>query len=142
VPGKATITKAHIDLLHRFGQSALQRRLPSTKKEELWRLTCQTGGVAEVSFEDVVDEWRRSVTGDSSHTSLAIGSTVDPDYATIAVCYREKSIGAHTVKVRAVLTRVLMLYKASFDSPEQFVSAVKKITERVATKKEKRGKKR
>tara|TARA_Y100000310_G_C20293033_1_gene628070 strand:- start:62 stop:481 length:420 start_codon:yes stop_codon:yes gene_type:complete len=138
MPSRTTITGAHLELLRRFGQNRVQRKLTSKKKEELWKLTCQTGGVPYVPYEEVVDEWRRMVTGDSNQTGLAIGATVDPKFATIAVCYREKSIGAHTVKIKALLARLLLLWSSCFETTDEFVSAVHDLTMKVADKKGKK----
>lgn len=135
MPSRSSVTPTHLGLLQRFGKSRMQRGLTSAKKAELWRLTCETGGVAHVPYEDVVDQWRRTVTGDSTQTSLAVGGTVDPEYVTIAVCYQGKSIGGHTSRVKVVLARMLRLYAKCFDDNQAFMDTVYKMAKKASSPK-------
>ena len=139
MPSRTPITRHHLELLRRFGRSQVQKKLPTKKqKQELWKLTCETAGVAHVPYEDMVDEWRRTVTGDSSQTNIAVGSTVDPDYVTLAVCYQGKSIGAHTVKLGKILTRLLRLHSENFQDPDAFIDSVRKMTHKADSRRRKR----
>lgn len=125
---KLKVTKAHFDLLKNFGRSAVQQNLSDKDKETLWRLSCQTARIAYVPLETAVSVWKDFIGGESSRSSLAINGDIDPNYTTLGVTFDRLLVATHTTTTRALLERVLKIWRRGFSSDEDFMESVRSIS--------------
>lgn len=128
------ITEAHFRLLREFGRNTLQKKAKERHREELWRLSCQSGQVSYVLRSDVIEAWKKYVGGLSAHSGIAINGDVDPVYTTLGVTFRGLITSAHTTKTLSLLGRVLRIYAKTFDSREAFMTGAQALCVRVADK--------
>jgi hypothetical protein len=125
---KRLVTKAHFDLLKNFGRSAVQQNLADKDKETLWRLSCQTARIVHVPLDTVILVWKDFIGGESSRSSIAINGDIDPNYTTIGVTFDRLLVATHTTTTRALLERVLKIWRRGFSSDEDFMESVRTIS--------------
>jgi hypothetical protein len=125
---KRQVTKAHFDLLKNFGRSAVQQNLADKDKDTLWRLSCQTARIAHVPLDTVVLVWKDFIGGESSRSGLAINGDIDPNYTTLGVTFDRLLVATHTTTTRALLERVLKIWRRGFSSDEDFMESVRGIS--------------
>jgi|GEM_PF-4855593 len=129
-PRRKLTTQRHFALLKNFGRATLQKKLPDKEKELLWGLSCRTGKVAELPLELVVDVWKEFVGGLSKRSGIAVNGEYDPQYTAIGVTYDRMLVAAHTTTTRALLERVLRIWRRTFASDGDFMESVRVIAER------------
>lgn len=142
-------TVGHFRVLQRFGRSRLAKEIAPRKREELWRLSCQTGQVPYVEYERVVTAWKAMVTGNSQYTRIAVALALDDnEFITVGVCHRAgpgqqwRSVAAHTDRTRTILGNILDRYADGFKTPDEFLANVEKLAKLVLKRKAAKEKRR
>lgn len=124
---KRAVTKMHFELLKNFGRSALQRDLSDKDKETLWKMSCQTAKLVYVPLETTIEVWKEFIGGESTRSHIAISGEIDPNYTTIGVTFDRALVATHTTTSRAILRKVLQIWRRSFGSEDEYMEAVRKL---------------
>lgn len=127
------ITQAHFELLRNFGRWKLREKMSEEHERTTWEVACRTARLPVVSREEVVDAWRTFVTGESDRSSLAVNGDVDPNFVSIGVAWDGKLVAAHTTRTRALLRRVLSIFRRVSFSDEEYLEAVRELSVEAVT---------
>ena len=128
VPGRA-----HFELLLSYGKSSVRRGLADDDKEKLWLLSCEQKGLRPFPLEEVIQEWKAFLYGESKHSSLSVSGNVDPEIVTVSVLHQAAIVASHSTTTKAMLARLLGIYARCFDSRKEFESAVAEICREVTS---------
>jgi hypothetical protein len=126
------LTVEHMRLLQKFGRNPVQKRATPRERTELWRLACEAAKLDFIPQDEVVEEWKKFVVGESSRSQIAMRATIDPAFITIGICYDKRLSAAHTTKTRAHLRQVLAIYATVFPKEDDFRAAVQTLVNEVS----------
>jgi len=118
----AIINHKHMRLLRSFGQDGLQQQMDPQQREMLWRVSCQQSRLPYVPLEEAVKEWRAFVQAQSRESGIAITAEYDPRFCSIGITYRRIVFAAHTSTTKALLKKLLAIYRRCFDDYETFLA--------------------
>jgi hypothetical protein len=121
------VTKAHLDLLRRFGRSQIQRDATIENKRQLWQLSCRAANITPLTYDEVVDQWRKVTTADSKETGIALGETIDPGFISIAITYQRFAIAGHTTHESVLLKSLLAIIRRRCKSDDEFLQTIDRI---------------
>lgn len=133
-PPPTPVTEGHFRLLRVFGRNPNAKNMRSKEQDQLWNMMCQGAGVAPIERELAIEAWRKFVSGQSSHSSLAINGDIDPNFTTIGVSFNGAITAAHTTKTKKLLERVAFIWAKSFPSRNAFLNAAQELCTRIADK--------
>lgn len=119
--GQVPVTEVHFRLLREFGRSRLRQKVDEEQRREMWRLVCQGASVPYIPHERVVEEWKAFISGESEHSSLALNGDIDPGFTTVGFTYRSALVAAHTTRTRALLRRILGIFRKCFGSDDEYL---------------------
>lgn len=133
------VRKRHFDLLQEFGRNTLANRIGDKEKAVLWQMACKQGNLPFVPHDTVVDVWKDFVTANSNRSSLVVNGDVDPRMVSVGVAFDKNLVAGHTTTTRALLVRLLSIWRRAFPDADAFLEDVRRMAvEAVEPKKKKR----
>ena len=133
-PPQIQVTEAHFRLLRVFGRNPNAKNMRKKEQDQLWAMMCQGANLPPVDRELTIDAWKRYVSGQSTHSSIAINGDIDPNFTTLGVSYGGAITAAHTTRTSKLLERVIKIWAKSFPSRDAFLNAAQGLCTNIADK--------
>lgn len=133
-PPPSAITVAHFNLLRAYGRNHLAKKVSKREAEKLWEIACNTAQIAYVPREQVEEEWKRYIAGQSNYSAIAINGDIDPKFVTLGITYVGVHHSSHTLRTMALLKRVLLIWARCFPNRSAFLSAAERLCQNIAKK--------
>jgi hypothetical protein len=126
MPQRPVPTLEHFKLLQSFGKNKLQREHPD-RREQLWKILCESIHLSYIPHPDVVEAWMAYVAGESTQTNLAINGNIHPSRVVVGVLYQGRMAASHTTKTVPLLKKIAGIYRECFKNDNEFLEAMQQM---------------